>query len=204
MNVPATARRRAILRQGLDLVTTTGFSGLTLGVLAEQIGLSKSGLFAHFKSKEDLQLSLLAEMERVVAEVVLGPAEAAAEGLPRLQALIERWFGWTARAGLSGGCPVAAGLFELDDQPGPVRARLVELEQEWRDLLAHLTGRAVELGQLRAGLDVQQFVWELFGIYLSHHASARFLRDPQADERAGRAVAALIGRAAGAAGTTGG
>lgn len=198
MNASPSARRGAILRRGLDLVTMAGFAGVTIGVLAEQSGLSKSGLFAHFKSKDELQLALLGEMQRVVAEVVLGPAFQAPEGLPRLQAVLERWFGWTARAGLSGGCPVAAGLFELDDQPGPVRARLAELEQEWRGLLRGLAARAVELGHLRADLDVDQLVWELFGLYLSHHASVRFLRDPQADGRAQRAVAALLERSSAA------
>lgn len=194
MNLSSSTRRDRILRQGLDLVTTAGFSGVTIGGLAEQTGMSKSGLFAHFKSKEELQLGLLTEMERVVTEVVLAPAQQAPQGLPRLQVLIEHWFGWTGRAGLSGGCPVAAGLFELDDQPGPVRARLAELEQHWRDLLIGITARAVELGHLRAGLDARQFVWELFGLYLSHHASVRFLHDPQADERARRAITALIQR----------
>lgn len=177
-------------------MTTTGFAGLTIGGLAEHTGMSKSGLFARFGSKEELQLALLDEMQRVVAATVLSPALQAAAGLPRLRALVERWFGWTSRAGLSGGCPVAAGLFELDDQPGPLRERLLTLEAEWRGLLCGLVSEAVALGELRADLNVDQFVWELCGIYLSHHASTRFLRTPHADTYAHRAFEALLERAA--------
>jgi AcrR family transcriptional regulator len=194
MNNPRSIQSAKILRQGLNLLSTVGLSGVTIGHLAEQTGMSKSGLFAHFKSKVELQLSLLAEMERVVAEVVLVPSQHAPDGLPRLQILLEHWFGWSSRAGLPGGCPVAAGLFELDDQPGPLRVRLLELEQHWRDMLSGLTVKAVALGQLHADLDVDQFVWEVFGLYLSHHVSVRFLYDPQADDRARRALASLIER----------
>lgn len=197
MNVPASKRRAEILSEGLEFLTTAGFSGVTLGLLAERAGMSKSGLFAHFRSKEELQLGLLTQASAVVGEIVLAPAMQKPEGLPRLVTLVQQWLGWTVKAGLSGGCPVAAGLFELDDQPGPVRERLAEMEEEWRALLAALTARAVELGHLRAGLDVQQFVWELCGIYLSHHASVRFIRDALADTKAERAFAALIERSGG-------
>ena len=89
------------------------------------------------------------------------------EGLPRLEALVRNWFGWATRAGLPGGCPAAAAMFELDDVEGPVRDKVVAMEAEWRGLLEGLTRQAVELGHLRADLDVEQFVWELCGIYLS-------------------------------------
>lgn len=194
MNVLPPDRHHQILRRGLDLMSVSGLAGITIGVLAEQIGMSKSGLFAHFGSKEDLQLALLGEAERAVMEVVLTPTMLAPEGLPQLQTLVEQWFGWTVRAGLQGGCPVAAGIFELDDQTGAVRERLVGMEQSWRASLTSLTARAVELGHLRPNLDVEQFVWELSGLYLSHHVSVRFLCDAQAGERAQLAFSALLGR----------
>ena len=186
--------RDRILRQGLDLMSTTGLSGVTLGLLAERTGMSKSGLFAHFGSKEEVQLGLLEQTARVAGPIVVEPAMRAAEGLPRLEAIVHRWLGWTAKAGLAGGCPVAAGMFELDDLESPVRERLLAMERDWRGVLARFTEQAIEHGELRAGLDVEQFVWELCGIYLSHHASLRFVRDPRADERARRAFAALIDR----------
>ncbi len=102
--------------------------------------------------------------------------------------------GWPARAGLPGGCPVASALFELDDLDGDVRDHVVALEQEWRGLLLGLVERAVELRHLVGTIDRHQFVWELSGIYLSHHVSSRFLRDPGALGHARAAVDALIGR----------
>ena len=110
---------------------------------------------------------------------------------------LDGWLGWSVRAGLSGGCPVAAALFELDDRPGPVRDHVAMLERRWRDLLASLTAEAVERGELCQDLDVAQFVWELCGVYLSHHAASRFLHDPLANEHACRAVDALVERAGG-------
>jgi len=126
--------------------------------------------------------------------VVVAPAMAAPEGLPRLEALVRNWFGWTPRAGLPGGCPVAAAMFELDDAEGPVRDKVVAMEAEWRALLEGLTCQAVECGHLRADLDVEQFVWELCGIYLSHHTSQRFLRRSDSDDRAQTAFQALVDR----------
>jgi hypothetical protein len=119
----------------------------------------------------------------------------AAAGLTRLETLVQRWLGWSAKAGLDGGCPIAASLFEYDDIDGPVRAEALALERRWRDLMAQLVREAVERGELRADLDVDQFVWELCGIYLSHHASLRFVKDPASDRHAGIAFDALVERA---------
>jgi AcrR family transcriptional regulator len=175
-------------------MSEVGVSGVTLGVLAADIGLSKSGLFAHFRSKEALQIALLRQTAQAAGAAVVTPAMEARAGLERLGALVRLWLGWTARAGLRGGCPVAAALFELDDLDGEVRAEVVAMEAHWRGLLAQLTGDAVARGELRADLDVDQFVWELCGIYLSHHASSRFLRDPRADQRAASAFRDLLTR----------
>jgi AcrR family transcriptional regulator len=188
------AARQRILREGLDLVSATGLSGVTVGLLADRMGMSKSGLFAHFGSKEKMQIDLLRQMGQVSRETVVMPSMHAAEGLPRLKALVNNWLGWTARAGLAGGCPVAAAMFELDDLDGPVRAHVLAMEREWTGLIKHLVAQAIEHGHLARNLDVDQFVWELYGIYLSHHASYRFVRDPQADARASIAFAALIDR----------
>ena len=191
----ATASHERILRQGLDLMSQQGLSGVTLGQMAERVGMSKSGLFAHFRSKEDVQIGLLEYLARFAAPYVVEPALKEAEGLPRLEALVRHWLGWSHRAGLLGGCPVAAALFELDDVEGPVREKVAALEADWRGWLGQLVRRAVDLGQLRQDLDVDQFVWELCGIYLSHHAAHRFLRHPDADARARTAFEALLERA---------
>ncbi len=186
--------KERLLRVGLDQMSVNGLSGVTLGQLASASGLSKSGLFAHFRSKEQLQIQLLDEMAQAADQVVVAPAWRAAEGLPRLVALMDHWLGWSRRAGLNGGCPVAAALFELDDVESEVRSHAAKLEQHWRELLRQLVLAARSLGHLSVETDVDQFVWELCGIYLSHHVSSRFRRDDDADARAKTAFSALLRR----------
>src|SRR5580704_8371957 len=170
MGQAAPSTRERILIQGLALMSQAGLSGVTLGVLADQVGMSKSGLFAHFRSKDEVQVGLLQYMAEFAAARVVAPAMQVEAGLPRLKALAANWFGWAQRAGLPGGCPVAAGLFEFDDIEGPVRDKILQMEGEWRQLLLAFVQEAVDQGQLRRDLDRDQFVWELCGIYLSHHA----------------------------------
>ena len=172
-----------------------GLSGVTLGQMAERVGMSKSGLFAHFRSKEEVQIDLLDYMTRFAAPHVIEPAMKEAPGLPRLVSLVRHWLGWAQRSGLPGGCPVAAAMFELDDLEGPVRDKVVVMEAEWRGLLCGLVREGIEHGHLRGDLDVDQFVWELCGIYLGHHTSHRFLRGADSDARAWTAFEALLGRA---------
>ena len=194
MRTKPQANRDKILERGLDLVSQVGLSGVTLGVLASDVGMSKSGLFAHFRSKEDIQLALLQRMAAIANQLVVAPAMAKPPGLSRLITLVENWLGWTTKAGLRGGCPVAAALFELDDVEGEIRAEVVAMESHWRKLLGQLTAEAVALNELNGDLDVDQFVWELCGIYLSHHASSRFLKDPHANRRALVAFRELLQR----------
>ncbi len=188
--------RERILDQGLALMSQAGVEGVTLGVLADQVGMSKSGLFAHFRSKEEVQIRLLEHTGAVGAEHIIAPSMKESAGLPRLKALVKHWFGWAPRAGLPGGCPVAAGLFEFDDVEGPVRDKILEMEAQWRGLLTQTVAEASSLGHLRSDVDAAQFVFELCGIYLSHHAAQRFLKSPDADRRAQTAFAALLERAA--------
>src|SRR5215510_4767877 len=166
MGNAATSTRERILKQGLALMSQSGLTGVTLGVLADQVGMLKSGLFVYFRSKEDVQIELLQHMAQFAQAQVVQPAMSAAEGLPRLKALVHNWFGWAQRAGLPGGCPVAAGMFEFDDVEGTVREEILAMESQWRDMLKQLVRQAVEHGHLRQDLDVEQFVWELCGIYL--------------------------------------
>lgn len=201
MSPGAGTTRDRILERGLDLVSQVGLSGLTLGVLADDVSMSKSGLFAHFRSKEAVQLALLEHMAATAERVVVAPAMRRPSGLGRITTLVDLWLGWTQRAGLRGGCPVAAALFELDDIDSCVRAEVMRMESRWRTLLSTLAREAVETGELEPDLDVDQFVWELCGIYLSHHASSRFLRDPDAARRAALAFQSLLHRSGARGGT---
>lgn len=188
--------RDRILSEGLDLLSRGGFEGVTLGVLAQQTKISKSGLFAHFGSKEEVQLGLMDEMMRLVAESFADAALRQPKGLRRLRSMVVGWLGWSQKAGLHGGCPAVAGMFELDDVPltDRVRQRLVIIEERWRATLATLVREAIETGEFRTDLHVNQFVWELVGIYLSHHVSHRFRRDPLATKRAMTAFSGLVER----------
>jgi len=186
--------KERLLQIGLDQMSVHGLGGLTLGQLATASGLSKSGLFAHFRSKEQLQIELLDQMTQTAERIVVKPAMLAAEGLPRLMAVMEHWLGWSRRAGLNGGCPVAAALFELDDIEGEVRVHAAKLEERWREQLRQFVLEAKWLSHLSDETDIDQFVWELCGIYLSHHVSSRFLREDNADARAKTAFEFLIQR----------
>jgi AcrR family transcriptional regulator len=194
MSQTGRATRDRILDAGLDLLSASGFAGVTIGVLANHVGMSKSGLFAHFKSKEDIDIALLERMADVANKHVVVPAMRAQEGLSRLTALVENWFGWSTKAGLVGGCPAAAGMFELDDVEGPVRDKLLELEKEWDKILKQFIVESIATGDLRQDLDIDQFIWELMGFYLNHHASRRFMRNRDANMRARKAFQGLIDR----------
>lgn len=186
--------RERILQEGVALMSQQGLAGVTLSHLAEAAGMSKSGVFAHFRSREEVQIGLLERTRQFAAPLIVEPAMAEPEGLPRLESLVSNWFGWAQRAGLPGGCPVAAGMFELDDAEGPVRDKLLLMENEWRQLLMQVTQQAIDLGHLRADVDARQFVWELCGIYLNHHVTRRFLRNTDADDRAQAAFQSLVER----------
>ena len=195
MGKKSSATRERILQQGLEMLSREGMAGVTLGQMAERVGMSKSGLFAHFRSKDDVQIGLLDYVERFAAPHVIEPAMREPEGLLRLTAFVRHWLGWSRRAGLPGGCPVAAAMFEMDDVEGPVRDKVVAMEAAWRGLLGQLVRQAVARGDLSDDLDVDQFVWELCGIYLGHHTASRFLRHADADARAWTAFEAILERA---------
>lgn len=194
MKVVAAKTYDRVLDAGLEMLSVGGLSGVTFGTLAQAVGMSKSGLYAHFRSKEDIQLRLLGHAGALAATKVLAPAMAEAPGLPRLSAVMRNWLGWTRRAGLRGGCPIASALFELDDLDGKVRTWVGNAEAKVRALLASLVEEAIGEGALRSDLDVDQIVWELRGIYLGHHVSSRFVGEPLADERAWTAFEALADR----------
>jgi AcrR family transcriptional regulator len=186
------ATRAAILERGVELATETGLDGLTIGRLAADLGLSKSGLFAHFKSKEALQIQVLdAAAERFVEEVVR-PAVKKPRGEPRLAALFERWLAWTKSNSGPGGCVFVAAAAELDDRPGPVRDRLVELQKGWLEVVQTVYRTGVEERHFRSDADAEQFAYELYSLMLGFHHAERLLRDPRADARANAAFERLL------------
>ena len=128
--------RQAILGDAAALASQVGLSGLTLGTLAESLKLSKSGLFAHFKSKEQLELQVLELARQRFVDTVVQPSLSQPRGEPRLRAIFENWLRWPILSGLPGGCLFVALAAELDDCPGPARDWLVELQRDWFETLA--------------------------------------------------------------------
>ena len=186
------ATREAILDTASRLARSVGLGGITIGTLATSAELSKSGLYAHFRSKESLQVQILEHTRgRFVAEV-MAPALTAPRGEPRVRAVFESWLTWDCQPG---GCLFVAASSELDDQPGPVRERLVRYQQDWLDALAEVFRTGLAEGHFRPGTDPEQFAFELDGVMLSHHMSSRLLGDPVTAARARHAFEALLDRA---------
>jgi AcrR family transcriptional regulator len=186
------ATRERILDQALATATQVGFEGLSLGDLARAAGMSKSGLFAHFGSKEDLQQEVLrTAADRFIAAVV-APALREPRGEPRVRALFALWLAWEEDPSLPGGCPFIAVANELDDRPGPLRDTLVALQRDWLGTLATAARIAVAEGHFRADLDVEQFACDVYSTALGYHQYRRLLRDPAAATRAQRAFARIL------------
>ncbi len=186
--------RAAILDQALAIASQAGLSGLTIGTLAARSGLSKSGLFAHFGSKEGLQLAVIQGVRQLYSDLVLQPAMQQPPGLPRLRAIVENWLKWTGTAKLPGGCIMTAAAYEFDDCPGPVRELISQTLRELRKTLARAVRLATDAGQLRADTDPEQLAFEICSIYLGAQLDARMFGNPDAWQRALLAFENLIDR----------
>lgn len=183
--------RTAILDEAVGIASQIGFNGLTIGQLAERTGMSKSGLFAHFKSKEALQLETLERGRERFVDLVIRPTLAAPRGLPRVRALMDNWLVWETEA-LRGGCIFVTGSIEYDDQPGPMRDALVRNQRDWSEFIESVARSAIAEGDFAADLDTEQFAFGLQGLIFAFHHSARLMRDPKALDRTRAAFEQLI------------
>ena len=184
--------RQQILDHAVALASRVGLGGMTIGSLADDLNLSKSGLYAHFQSKEALQIKTLEAGAEKFVDTVIRPALKAPRGEPRLKALFDNWSRWPEESSLQGGCLFVQVAAEFDDLPGPVRDHLVHLQRDWFDTLINAARTAVSEGHFRADVDAEQFAYELYGVMLMYHHSARLLGDPKAEERAKAAFDALL------------
>lgn len=183
--------RAAIVDAALGLAAQIGLEGLSIGALAEVTHMSKSGVFAHFGSREELQISVIREYHARFEDEVFRPAMREPRGLPRLRSLFERWLRRVS-VEIDSGCIYISGAVEFDDRPGPVRDALATMVRAWHGALERAIALAIDEGHLRTDTDAHQLLFEIHGLILSLHHDARFLRLPGALERAQRAFERML------------
>jgi len=180
-----------ILKKALQLTSLFGLESLSIGKLAKEMEMSKSGLFAHFKSKENLQIEVLRYGSQLFTESIFKPALAAPRGTPRIRALVENWPNWIGH-GVAGDCPILAALTELDEKMGPVREFLFEIMTQYMESLSKMSNIAKEEGHFPANTDSQQFAFELISIMLGYQATRKL--PWQAEQRLTESMENLIQR----------
>jgi AcrR family transcriptional regulator len=183
--------RSAIVEAALDIAGRDSLESLTIGKIAERMGMSKSGVFAHFGSREELQLAVLKEYEKRFVEDVLRPSLKEPRGLPRLEAMFYRWVE-RLRVEITNGCVFVSGAVEYDDRPGPVRDELVRMIRSWQRELVRAIKQAIEEAHLRADTDPHQLVFAMHGLVLALHHDARLLRSRDSVTRGRTGFAELI------------
>jgi AcrR family transcriptional regulator len=185
--------KAAIVDAALSLATQVGMEGLSIGALAEVMQMSKSGVFAHFGSREELQISVVREYHARFQDEVFAPAMSKPRGLPRLRALFGNWMKRTS-VELDSGCIYISGAVEFDDRPGPVRDELASSVNTWLSAMRRAIKLAMEEGHLQASLDADQLVFEIHALILALHYEVRFLRRPESVFRAQAAFDTIIDR----------
>jgi AcrR family transcriptional regulator len=175
--------RAAILDVALGLASRDGLEGLTIGLLADKMNMSKSGVFANFGSREDLQIEVLKLYHHHFEQEVFYPSMKEARGLPRLQSMFARWVKRVTME-IASGCIYISGAVEYDDRPGAIREELVGMVKAWQDALHRCIEQAIECGHLRTDTDPQQMVYEMYGLVLALHHDARFIKRPGSVGRA--------------------
>ena len=175
--------RAVLLDAGLGLASRFGLEGITIGALADIVSMSKSGVFAHFGSREDLQIAIIDEYYQRFEKEVFHPALQQPRGLPRLRAMFENWIRRVTEEEVHSGCIFISGAVEYDDREGPVSDALRKAIQTWMAALERAVEQARAEGHLEPGTDAHQMIFEIHGLILSVHYEARFLHKPQAIER---------------------
>lgn len=184
------ATRDAILEQAYGIACSAGLEGLSIGPLAAAVGMSKSGVFAHFGSREDLQLAVLDKAAQLFTGYVLLSQLKQPRGLVRLRAIVDAWFDWSRHT--DGGCVLLGAVSEYDDRPGALRDWVVEQQKRWRAALAQAVQLAVDNGELGADTDTEQLAFEIYGLALIVHHDAGLFGFDSARERGRRAFDRLV------------
>ena len=180
--------RQKILQAAAELATVEGLNGLSIGRLAEHVGMSKSGLYAHFRSKEELQLATVDMASAILTREVVEPGLEAAEGLERLIALCDAFLSHVERRVFPGGCFFTSAAAEVSPRPGRVREQIAAGYREWFDLLEGEARKAQELGELDKGVDPKQLVFEVNGMLIAANVFFFLFDDAEELDRARRGV----------------
>jgi AcrR family transcriptional regulator len=188
--------KRAILAKAVDIASAEGLEGLSIGRLATELGVSKSGLFAHFGSKQELQLETIDAASEIFQEQVWVPVAGAEPGLVRLTALIDSWLEYFRRGPLSGGCFFSNAHHEFDSRPGPVHDRIADQKQRWMDAIVAHVRSAQKRGQVRQEIEPEQLAFELDAMGVLANSLWQLNHDARAFERARTAVRSRLHEAA--------
>ena len=181
-----------ILEKAAGLASICGLEDISIGKLAKATGLSKSGLFAHFKSKESLQTQVVQLAGEMFTEQVMVPAFRKPRGIPRIRAIFENWKDWIDGESLPGGCIMIASATEFDDKPGAVREEIVRMMSQLLESLTRTAQIAIEEGHFKADADPRQFAFEFESLLHGYHLLQRLLKDPDARERSDLALQRLL------------
>lgn len=176
--------RREILHTAVDIASAEGLEGLTIGRLAKDLNMSKSGLFAHFGAKEDLQLATVETARDIFIKEIIDPTADVEPGMDRLRALLEAWLSYVERSVFRGGCFFAAASLEFDSREGPVRALIAALTKAWVDMLIEAFNQAQEKGQIGPSAEAEQVVFELHALVQEANWAHHLLHDEKAFDRA--------------------
>jgi len=182
--------KSVILESGMEMASQLGLECVTIGTLANNTHMSKSGLFAHFQSKENLQLEILKHAEADFTNFVIVPAVKTKSGIPRIRKLVENWISWGSK--LTGGCIFVAASTEYSDRPGKVRDLLLKQQEDWIESLKRVAQSAVKVGDFKKDIDFGQFAFDLYSLLLGFHYYYRLLNDVKTKERQEKALEELL------------
>jgi AcrR family transcriptional regulator len=167
--------KQMILAAGLEMASLVGLENVTIGSLAKTIHMSKSGVFAHFQSKENLQIQILEHAGDYFSETVIYPALKKKAGIIRIRALVDKWIDFSMQ--LTGGCIFVSASSEFSDRPGKVRDYLLNQQYEWMDTLRRIARSAVKSGDFRENIDIEQFAFDLYSLMLGFYYYHQLLQD---------------------------
>jgi AcrR family transcriptional regulator len=182
--------KRVILDAGLKMATQLSLESVTIGNLAKATQMSKSGLFAHFQSKENLQVDILKHAGELFAEAVVIPALLEKPGIPRIKALVDNWINWSTR--MTGGCIFVSSSTEFTDRAGKVRDFILAQQESWIDSLRRIALSAIRVGDFRDDIDSDQFAFELYSLLLGFHYFDKLLNNAETQKRQEAALDQLL------------